>query len=55
MLNDEPLEWLDDDGHDAGLSAKLAKLTVCPQQSWNYDYNTDPMVPALAHRAEQVK
>ena len=33
------------------------KLTICPQPgaTWNYDYSSDPFVPALAQLGETVK
>ena len=40
------------------LSSKpSSKLTVCPQPeaTWNYDYSSDPSVPALAQLGETIK
>ena len=36
---------------------KQKKLTICPQPgaTWNYDYRSDPLVPALAQLGETVK
>ena len=32
-----------------------ARLTVCPQPAWNYDFSSDPSVPELAQLGEAIK